>query len=172
MVSTKASNTETRSYESTRARYQQPSTMEIASSESTGLERQSVPPPPVAGTEARAFNATAMLPPNPTVTESVIGEHAPVKSPLFPALSPRLDEGTTQHSAAGIISHRSTPRDAQSQRSHVTRPPVPPDPRADTFLPRKGSGDVSQRFNHPRHDNCHDVQACSRLSQYKTMYRS
>ena len=170
MVSTIASNPETRSCESTRARYRQPSTMEIASSESTGLERKSAPPPPVAGTEARAFDATAMLPPNPTVTGSMIGEQAPVKSPLFPALSPRLDEGTTQHSAAGIISHRGTPRDAQSQRSHVTRPPVPSDPRADTFLPRKGSGDGSQRFNHPRRDYRHDVQACSRLSQYQTMY--
>jgi len=146
--------------------------MEIASSESTGLEHKSAPPPPVMGTDARAFNVTAMLPPNPTVMGSVIGEQAPIKSPLFPALSLRSDKGTTRHSAAGVISHRGTPRDAQSQCSHTTRPVVPSDPRADTFLPKKGLGDGSQRFNHPIHDYCHVVQACSRLSQYQMMYRS
>jgi len=172
VVSTIASNTKTRSYESTRARYQQSSITEIASSESTGLERKSAPPSPDVGTEARAFNATTMLPPNPTVIGSVIGEQAPIKSPLFLALSPRLDKGTTRHSAAGVISHHGTPRDEQSQRSHITGLPMPSDPRADSFLPKKGSGDGSQRFNHPRHDNCHDVQTCSRPSQYQMMYRS
>jgi len=110
-------------------------------------------------------------PPNPTVTRSVIGEQALVKSPLFPALSPRMDEGTIRYSIVDVISHRGTPRDARSQRSHTTKLLVLPDPRADTFLPRKGSGDGSQRFNHPRCDYCHDVQACSRPSQYQTMRR-
>ena len=47
---------------------------ELASSESTDLERKNVPPPPEAGTEVRAFNATHVLPPNPTVMGNVIGE--------------------------------------------------------------------------------------------------
>ena len=34
-------------------------------------------PPPVAGMEARAFNASAMLPPNPTVTRNMIGNKHP-----------------------------------------------------------------------------------------------
>ena len=167
-----ASNTETESSGSTRARW--PATIEYGNSVEriNGTRAQKRPPLPVASTEVRALNLTAMLPPNPTVMGSMIGEQAPVKSPLFPALSPRLDKGTTQHSAAGVISHHGTPRDAQSQHFHVTRMLEPPNPRVDTFLPRKGSGDGSQHFNHPRHDYCHDVQACSRLSQYKTMYRS
>ena len=45
-------------------------------------------PPPITGTKVRTFNVTAMLPPNTTVTGSVIGEQEPIKSPLFPALSP------------------------------------------------------------------------------------
>jgi len=112
-----------------------------------------------------------MLPPNPIVTGSVIGEQAPVKSPPFPALSPRMDEGTIRYSIADVISHRCTPRDARSQRSHTARLLVPPDPRGDIFLPRKASGDGSQHFNHPRSDYCHDVQACSRPSQYRTIRR-
>jgi len=64
--------------------------MEIASSESTGLERKSAPPPPVAGTEARAFDATAMLPPNPTVTGSMIGEQAPIEIFTFSSFIPKV----------------------------------------------------------------------------------
>ena len=127
-------------------------------------------PPPVAGIGARAFNATAMLPPNPTVTRSLIGDQAPVKNPLFPALSSRLEKGTTRHSAAGIISLHDTPRDVQGQCSCITKLPVPPDPRAGTLLPREGSSDGSQCFNHSRHDYCHNVQACSRPNQYHTIY--
>jgi len=74
-------------------------------------------PPPVAGTGARAFNATVMLPPNPTVTGSVIGEQATVKSPLFPTLSSRLEKGIARHSAAGVISRHGTPQGVQGQRS-------------------------------------------------------
>ena len=84
-----------------------------ALSESAGLERKSVPPPPDAGTKARAFNAADMLPSNLTVTGSVIGERAPVKSPLFLALSSRLEKSTYWHSTAGVISHQDTPRDVK-----------------------------------------------------------
>ena len=130
-----ASNTETGSSESTRARW--PTTIEYENSIKRIDEPrvQKRPPLLVASTEVRALNATAMLPPNPTVTGSVIGEQAPIKSSLFPTLSQRLDKGTTRHSAAGVISHCGTPRDAQSQHSHVTRTLEPPDPQADTFLP-------------------------------------
>jgi len=124
------------------------------------------------GTGDRAFNAAAMLPPNPTVTRSVIGEQAPIKSLLFPALSSRLEKSMNWHSVAGVISHHGPPREVQGQRSCVTEPPVPPDPRTDVVLPREGSSDGSQRFNHSRRDYCHDVQVCSRLSQYQMMCRS
>jgi hypothetical protein len=50
--------------------------------------------PPVAGKGARALNAPAMLLPNPTITGSVIGEQAPVKSLLSPALSSILEKST------------------------------------------------------------------------------
>jgi hypothetical protein len=68
-----------------------------ASSESTGLERKSVPPPPIASTGVRAFNATDMLPPNPTITRNVIGERAPDKSPLsqlYPQNQKKVHAGT------------------------------------------------------------------------------
>jgi len=39
--------------------------------------------PPVVDMEARAFNASAMLPPNATVTGNVMGGQAPVTSHLF-----------------------------------------------------------------------------------------
>ena len=171
-MSTIASNTETESSKSTRARW--PTTIDYGNN----VERINQPraqkrsPPPVAGTEARAFNVATMLPPNPTVTRSVIGEQAPVKSPLFRALSSRLEKSTNRHSIAGVISHRDPPRELQGQCSCVTDPPVPPDSRADALLPREGSSDGSQRFNHSRHDYCHDVQACARSSQYQTMYTS
>ena len=77
-----------------------------------GPQAQKRPPPPVVGTEVRAFNATAMLPPNSTVTGSVIGEQAPIKSPLFLALFPRMDEGMIRYSMADVISHRGAPQDA------------------------------------------------------------
>ena len=122
------------------------------------------------GTGARAFNATTMLPPNPIVTGSVIAEQAPVKSPLFPALSSRLEKSTTLHSAAGVISHHDTPRDIQGQRSCITKSSVSPNPRAGMLLPKEGSSDRSQRFNHSVHGDCRDIRACSHLSQHQTMY--
>ena len=112
-----------------------------------------------------------MLPPNLTVTGSVIGEQAPIKSPLFLASSSRLEKSTTRHSAVGIISHHDTPRDVQVQRSCITKLSMPPDPRAGTLLPQEGSSNKSQRFNHFGHGDCHDVRVCSHPSQHQTMYR-
>ena len=75
--------------------------MEAASSESTearqtvtveygkrleridGTRAQKQLPPPNAGTEARAFNASVMLPPNPTVTGNVIGSKHLSNLPFF-----------------------------------------------------------------------------------------
>jgi len=82
-----------------------------------GVERIGSPraqkrsPPLVVGTGARAFNATAMLQPNPAVTGSMIEGHASIKSPLFLALSSRLEKSTNWHSAVGVISHQEAPRD-------------------------------------------------------------
>ena len=116
-MSTIASNTETGSSESIRARW--PATVEYGNSvEQNGEPRaQKRSLLCVTGTGARAFNATAMIPPNPTVTGSVIGEQAPVKSPLFPDLSLRLEKSIDLYSMADVISHRDPPRDARSQRS-------------------------------------------------------
>ena len=139
--------------------------MERASSESTSLEGKDVPVPPIIGTEARAFNVTAMLPPNPIVMGSVIGQRAPVKSPLFLALSSRLEKSTSWHSTAGVISHHDTPRDVQGQRSYITKPPVPHDPQAGTPLPREGLSNGIQRSNHSRHGDSRDVPVCSHPSQ-------
>jgi len=163
---------ETWSSKSIRARW--PATVDYGNS----VERIDRPraqkrsPLPIAGTGARAFNVAAMLPPNPTVTGSVIGEQAPIKSLLFSALSSRLEKSMNWHIVAGVISHHGPPREVQGQRSYVTELPVPPDARTDALLPREGSSDGSQRFNHSTCDYCHDVQACSHLSQYQIMCRS
>ena len=143
---------------------------ERASSESTSLERKSAPPPPVVGTEVRAFNATAMLPPNPTATGSVIRQCAPVKS-HFSSFILKIGEKYKPVQCG----RRNIPSRHPSRRSrsalYITNPPEPPDPRTGMLLPRKGSSNRGQRFNHSRHDDCHDVRACSCPSKYQTMYR-
>jgi len=48
-----------------------------------GARAQKRLPPPIAGMEAGAFNASTMLPPNPIVMGNVMGEQAPVTSHLF-----------------------------------------------------------------------------------------
>ena len=52
--------------------------METTSSEPTSLECKGTPPPPIAGTEFRAFNVTDKLPSNPLGTATVMMGRAPV----------------------------------------------------------------------------------------------
>jgi hypothetical protein len=59
-----------------------PSITEIGVKRTDGPRAQKCFLPPIVGTGAKAFNATGMLPPNLTVIGNVIGERAPVKSPL------------------------------------------------------------------------------------------
>jgi hypothetical protein len=67
------------------------SIMERVSSELAGLERKSAPPPHIVGMEARAFNATDMLPPNPIVTGNMIGSMHP-SNPLFSSFILKIEE--------------------------------------------------------------------------------
>jgi len=76
-MSTMASNTEVRSYESTRARLAATVEYESRSSEPVDLERKGASPPPIAGMGATTFNASDMLQPNPTVMGNVKGNKHP-----------------------------------------------------------------------------------------------
>jgi len=127
-------------------------------------------PPPIAGMGARAFNAPAMLSPTPTVTGNMIGnKHR--SNPHFSQLYPpyKQEYNQAQCDSRDVTSRCPSRHRESAHRS--TKPYAVPNPRANTFLPREGLGDECQRFNHPRRDHCHDVQARSRLSQSETMYR-
>ena len=88
-MSTVASNTEVRSYESIGARLTAIVEYGSGSSESIDLEAWRRLPPLVAGTRVRAFNASAILPPNPTVTRNMIGNNHPSNPHFFQLCPPK-----------------------------------------------------------------------------------
>jgi len=132
--------------------------METASSEPTYLERKGTPPPPVAGTGFRAFNATDKLPPNPMGTTTMMMDHASVKSYISSALSPDLANGKRWYCSNQHDIPSESPLRRNGQRSHIWTAPKPPDPRARVLLSREGLSDESQRrSNHSQHDDRKDV---------------
>jgi len=113
---TVASNTERASCESIRARA--PATFEYGN-RLIRVERpraQGRRPPPDTGTGTRAFNASAALSPNPSVTGSVIGnKHPSCRS--FCSLLHQTSQNVAGRRESVGTSRQDPPRDAQSQRS-------------------------------------------------------
>ena len=111
-----ASNVERASCESTRGRV--PATVEYGN-RLVGIERpraQGRRPRPNTGTRTRAFNASAALSPNPSVTGSVIGnKHPSCRS--FCSLPHQTSQSVAGRRELAGTSRQDPPRDVQSQRS-------------------------------------------------------
>ena len=129
-------------------------------------------PPPDAGMGTRAFNAPAVFSPNPTAMGSMIGSEHPSNPPFFCSFIPseELGYGRVLRDSRDVASQPPSRHPKSAHRS--ARPCAMPDRRANTFLPKEESGGERQHLNHSRHDSCHDVQACPRLSQSRTAHGS
>jgi len=75
----------------------------------------------------RAFNATDMLPPNPTVTGNTISDRAPVKSSLFQLYPWNQRKVQADIVAMGVTSHQETHRVRRVSAPHTgaSNAPIP-----------------------------------------------